>query len=462
MEIEFYGATGRITGSCHIVRINGRRILLDCGLVQGLPEEEALNREDFPFDPRAIDAVVLSHGHIDHSGRLPLLVKRGFRGPVYTHPATRDLALVLLQDSARLNERDTDYENRIRQKKKQPLIDPLYSVEDVVETINVMQGLRYGVKKEILPGVVLRFQDAGHILGSAMVELWLSENGRTKKVVFSGDVGQYDTPILHDPSEIADADAVIVESTYGDRLHKEKEQTLQELAGIIGSASHEKGNILVPAFSIGRSQELLYLFGKYGKEWGLERWQIFLDSPMAIEASRIYWDYPELYDEEATKFRRRIHEMPKPRNLRFTRHSSESKEINAIEHGAIIIAGSGMCNGGRIIYHLKHNIGRPECHVLITGYQAAGTLGRELVERAETVRIRGETFRVEAALHTVGGLSAHADQRDLFRWLKGFVTAPHVFVVHGEQQVKQHFSALLRSELGLRARVPEPGETVRL
>ncbi len=462
MELEFYGASGRITGSCHILRINGRRILLDCGLVQGLPEDEAVNRDAFPFDPRTIDAVVLSHGHIDHSGRLPLLVKRGFNGPIYTHPATRDLALVLLQDSARLNERDAEYENRLRQKKKMSLLEPLYTVEDVVETINLMQGVRYGEKREILAGVGLRFRDAGHILGSAMVELWLSENGRTKKVVFSGDVGQYDSPILYDPSEIAEADAVIVESTYGDRLHKEKEKTLEEIALIIDKASHDRGNILVPAFSIGRSQELLYLFGKYWQEWGLDRWQIFLDSPMAIEASRIYWDYPELYDEEATKFRRQVHEMPMPHNLRFTRHSSESKEINAIENGAIVIAGSGMCNGGRIIYHLKHNISRPECHVLITGFQAAGTLGRELVEGAGTVRIRGEDFRVNSEVHTVGGLSAHADQRDLLRWLNGFVTKPHVYVVHGEAEVKEHFSRALKEKLGLNSSIPGPGEVVQL
>ena len=460
MELEFYGASGRITGSCHRVRHGGCQILLDCGLIQGRPEEEALNREGFPFDPRAIDAVVLSHGHIDHSGRLPLLVKEGFRGALYTHPATRDLALILLQDSARLNERDTSRENRLREKKEMSPVEPLFDVEDVVDTINLMQGLRYGVEQEILPGLTLRFQDAGHILGSAMVELTATENGRTKKMVFSGDVGQYDTPILHDPSKIAEADAVIVESTYGHRLHKEKQQTLEELARIIGLASHHRGNILIPAFSIGRSQELLYLFGKYHREWGLEHWQIFLDSPMAIEASRIYWDYPELYDEEATKFRENFHEMPKPQNLHFTRDVSESKEINAIENGAIIIAGSGMCNGGRIIYHLKRNISRPECHVLITGFQVEGTLGRELVEGAGKVTIRGEEFSVAAPVHTVGGLSAHGDQRDLLHWLKGFATGPHVYVVHGEQQVKNEFSRVITDELGLESSVPRPGERV--
>lgn len=462
MEIEFYGAASRITGSCHILRVNGRRLLLDCGLIQGRPEEEALNSEPFPFDPHSIDAVVLSHGHIDHSGRLPLLVKRGFSGPVYTHPATRDLALVLLQDSARLNERDSLYENRLREKKNLPLIEPLYTTDDVVETVNLMRGLKYGVKKEIAPGVVLRFQDAGHILGSAMAELWLSEGGRSKKLVFSGDVGQYDTPILYDPSTIAEADAVIIESTYGDRLHKEREQTLEELSYIIGASSHERGNILVPAFSIGRSQEMLYLFGKYHKEWGLDRWQIFLDSPMAIEASRIYWDYPELYDEEATKLRWQVHEMPRPRNLHFTRDVSQSKKINDIENGAMIIAGSGMCNGGRIIYHLKNNISRPECRLLITGYQAEGTLGRKIVDGAKSVHIHGEEFRVNAAVYTVGGLSAHGDQRDLLRWLGGFRSSPHVYVVHGEPDAKVIFSDLVRKQFGLAASIPEPGEVVRL
>lgn len=462
MELEFYGAAGRVTGSCHILKVNGRRILLDCGLIQGLPEEEALNAEPFPFEPSEVDAVVLSHGHIDHSGRLPLLVSRGFSGPIHTHPATRDLALVLLQDSARLNERDTRYRNRLRARKQLPPLDPLYTVEDVVDTINLMQGLRYGEKKEILPGTAIRFMDAGHILGSAMVELWLTENGRTTKLVFSGDVGQYGSPILYDPVEIGEADLVLVESTYGDRLHKDRDLTLAELAAIIEVARAGKGNILIPAFSIGRSQELLYLFGKYHEEWGLGDWQIFLDSPMAIEASRIYWQYPELYDEEATRLRRMVHEMPKPENLHFTREVEASKKINDIEQGAIIIAGNGMCNGGRIIYHLRHNLERPECHVVITGFQAVGTMGREIVEGAETVRIRGDDFRVRAGIHTLGGLSAHGDRDDLLRWIGGFSTRPHVYVVHGEAAVKESFARTIREETGLETTVPAPGDIVHL
>ncbi len=462
MEIEFYGATGRITGSCHIVRANGWQLLLDCGLIQGLPEEEEHNRDDFPFDPETIDAVILSHGHIDHSGRLPLLVKRGFEGPIFTHPATRDLALVLLQDSARLNEREIAYKNRHEKGWFAPPIEPLYGLEDVNATVNRMRPLKYRETKEILPGVVVRLYDAGHILGSAMVELRLSENGRTKTVVYSGDIGQYDTPILYDPSEIGEADVIIMESTYGDRLHKEKEQTLQEIESIICNASHEKGNILIPAFSIGRSQELLYLFGKHYHEWELGKWQIFLDSPMAIEASKIYWDYPELYDVEATKLRQQVLEMPPIPNIRFTGTSNESREINEIENGAIVIAGSGMCNGGRILYHLMRNISRPECHVLITGFQAAGTLGRKIVEGAETVMIRGDEYSVKAAVDTIGGLSAHADQRDLLRWVSGFFSSPKVYVVHGEQSVKERFSEQLQYESSLESHIPVPGEIVQL
>ncbi|ASQ90060.1 MBL fold metallo-hydrolase [Prosthecochloris sp. GSB1] len=462
MEVEFYGAAARVTGTCHMLRVGGRRILLDCGLIQGLPEDEALNVEPFPFDAAGVDAVVLSHGHIDHSGRLPLLVSRGFKGPVYTHPATRDLALVLLQDSARLNERDIRYRNRLRAKKKLPPLDPLYTVEDVVDTVNLMQGVPYGEKRDILPGVAIRFMDAGHILGSAMVEVWLTENGRTTKLVFSGDVGQYDSPILYDPAEISEADLVIVESTYGDRLHKKRDLTLAELAEIIRASRLGKGNILIPAFSIGRSQELLYLFGKYHEEWGLKDWQIYLDSPMAIEASRIYWQYPELYDEEATKLRRMVHEMPKPENLHFTRDVEASKKINDIDQGAIIIAGNGMCNGGRIIYHLRHNLERPECQVVITGFQAEGTLGREIVEGAETVRIRGDDFRVRAGVHTLGGLSAHGDRDDLLRWIRGFSTRPRMYVVHGEAAVKERFAQTIRDETGLETTVPSPGDVVDL
>ncbi len=462
MELQFYGATQRVTGSCHILRAAGRTLLLDCGLIQGKKEEEALNRSSFPFDPSSLDGVVLSHGHIDHSGRLPLLVKQGFRGPVYTQQATIDLCRVLLLDSASLAESDAAYRRKKPETRKDLHAEPLYTREDALRALETLSGMPYHVKKEILPGISVRFQDAGHILGSACVEVWIEEGGATRKLVFSGDLGQYGSPILKDPDAIDEADAVIVESTYGDRLHRELSETLAEIGGIIGSACDRCGNILIPAFAIGRSQELLYLFAQNFEAWNLERWQIFLDSPMAIEASRIYRDYPELYDEEALLFRNGHKGRPLLKNLHMTSRVDQSQAINSIRTGAIIIAGSGMCNGGRVLHHLKHNISRPECSVIITGYQAEGTLGRQLVEGAEQVTIHGTSLPVRATLHTIGGLSAHGDQDDLLRWLGGFRSNPAVYVVHGDEEVKKIFREKIVEKLGLSATIPQAGEIIDL
>ena len=318
-------------------------------------------------------------------------------------------------------------------------------------------GLRYRERREILPGVHVRYQDAGHILGSCNVEVWLEENGKQRKIVFSGDLGQYDTPILNDPAVIDEADHVIVESTYGNRLHRDRQATIDEIGEIIRDAAHHRGNLLIPAFSIGRTQELLYYLGKHYDEWDLDRWHVFLDSPMAIRASKVYWDYPHLYDEEATKLRRKVHEMPHLQNLRLTPTPQESMAINQIKSGAIIISASGMCTGGRIVHHLKHNISRNGSHVMIVGYQAPGTLGRSLVDRKATVRIHGKEYQVRAQIHTVGGLSAHADREDLRRWIGNFTSNPQVHVVHGDSEPKQAFRDLLANELGLHADVPEPG-----
>lgn len=462
MHIEFYGATSGVTGSCHILRANGHTILLDCGLIQGRREETEKNRRPFPFEPDDIGAVVLSHGHIDHSGRIPLLVRQGYRGPIYTQNATADLCDILLQDSAYLQERDAQYRNKWRKRKKKPAIEPLYTVDDARAALKNLVGLRYREKREILPGVHIRYQDAGHILGSCNVEIWLNENGTQRKVVFSGDLGQYDTPILNDPAVIEEADHLIVESTYGNRRHRDRRATIDEIGEIIREAAHHRGNLLIPAFSIGRTQELLYYLGKYYSEWELDRWHVFLDSPMAIRASKVYWEYPHLYDEEATKLRRKIHEMPHLQNLRLTPSPAESMAINQIKSGAIIIAASGMCTGGRIMHHLKHNLSRNGAHVMIVGYQAPGTLGRKLVDGDPTVRIHGKEYRVKAQIHTVGGLSAHADVDDLKRWVGNFSSNPQVHVVHGDTQPKQDFRDALESELGLRADVPGPGDILEI
>jgi metallo-beta-lactamase family protein len=460
MELEFYGATGRVTGTCHILRVNGVTVLLDCGLIQGSREDEALNAEPFPFDPTAVDAVVLSHGHIDHSGRIPLLVKQGFSGPVYTQNATIDLCRVLLLDSASLAEKDALY------RRKHPFGEgdrnaALYTREDALRALDTFVGVPYHQKREILPGISIRFMDAGHILGSALVEVWLHEGSVSKKLVFSGDVGQYGSPIMNDPDTITEADAVIVESTYGDRLHREIDLTLAELGTIIRKAAEGNGNILIPAFAIGRSQELLYFFSQNYEAWELDRWQVFLDSPMAIEASRIYWNNPELVDENAVAFRNGKTWMPHLKNLHFTSRPEQSQAINAIKSGAIVIAGSGMCNGGRILHHLKRNIQRPECCIIITGFQAEGTLGRRLVEGEKEVEIHGRLYPVRAAVHTIGGLSAHGDRHDLLRWLGGFEHKPELFVVHGDAPVKTVFRNAIQSELHLKATIPQQGEIVK-
>ena len=462
MHIEFYGATSGVTGSCHIVRANGHTLLLDCGMIQGRREEIDKNRHPFPFEPGEISAVVLSHGHIDHSVRIPLFVKPRYRGPIYAQNATVDLCDILLQDSAHLHEKDAEYENKWRKRKNKPLVEPLYTGDDARATLGNLVGLRYGEKREILPGIHIRLRDAGHILGSSSVEVWLEEAGRQKKLVFSGDLGQYDTPILNDPAVIEQADHVIVESTYGDRRHRDREATIAEIGEIIRDAAHHRGNLLIPAFSIGRTQELLYYLGKHYEEWDLDRWHVFLDSPMAIRASKVYWDYPQLYDEEATKLRRQVHEMPHLRNLRLTPTPQESMAINQIKSGAIIISASGMCTGGRIVHHLKHNVSRSGSHVMIVGYQAPGTLGRALVDRKPTVRIHGNEYRVRAQIHTVGGLSAHADVDDLRRWIDNFAGNPYIHVVHGDTGPKQAFRDLLANELELRADIPGPGQVQEL
>ena len=458
MKLEFYGAAAEVTGSCHILHVNGNRVLLDCGLIQGSRKDEDRNRDPFPFDASKIDAVVLSHAHLDHCGRLPLLVKRGFRGPVFAQEASCELVAILLADAAHLAERDAQYRSR----KSGKHVKPLYTLAEGEQVMKQMQSRKYRQMFEVVRGVKVRFQDAGHILGSCAVEVWVRDGGVERKIVFSGDLGQFDTPILRDPDPIANADVVLMESTYGGRRHRDREQTVTELGEILTSAQSMQGNILIPAFSSGRSQEILYQFGKHYEEWDLQRFRIFLDSPMAIEASRVYWEDPHLYDEEATRLRLENGGMPLLPNLTLSRRSDDSMAINRIRSGAIVIAGSGMCNGGRIIHHLRHNLDREETQVLITGYQARGSLGRRLVNGEDTVRIHGRTIPVRAAVHTVGGLSAHGDQDDLARWYENFEDRPPVFLVHGEVDAQKDFQKYLRKRCDADVHLPKPGDSLNL
>ena len=459
MQLEFFGAAGEVTGSCHILRVGRATLLLDCGLIQGGERPDLRNRGEFPFDPARIDAVVLSHAHLDHCGRLPLLYRRGFRGPIHATRPCRDLARILLADSANLAARDAQRENRRRAEAgHRERAEPLYSAEDAERTVQLFRVHSYDAPARIAPGVELVFRDAGHIMGSASVWLVLMEQGLTRNVVFSGDVGQYDSPILRDPQTDGGVrvDLALLESTYGDRRHRDRADTLREFGGILAQAKRDGGNVLIPAFAVGRSQDLLYELGQHYDEWRLADWQVFLDSPMAIEASEIYWRHHELFDDEAAALRLRADSFPPLPNLRLCRTAEESMAINRIRHGAIIIAGSGMCTGGRIVHHLKHNLPRPECDVIFTGFQAEGTPGRAIVDGRDYVRLHGEPVRIAARVHTLGGFSAHGDQQDLVRWHAALSGSPPVWLVHGESGAAAALRDAFR-HLGVRAEVARPG-----
>lgn len=433
-------------------------------MIQGGRRNEARNRDPFPFDAADIDAVVLSHAHLDHSGRLPLLCKRGFAGQVHTHNASRELCRVLLADAASLGERDAEQQTRRRARRGKGPVKPLYTRQDAAQVTAMLAGHAYQETFVVTEHVRVTFHDAGHIMGSAIVEVEIDVDGAQRRLVFSGDVGQYDTPILHDPQPVTSADLVVMESTYGGRRHREREQTYAEIGEILHKAAESGGNIIIPAFAIGRSQELLYLFGKHADAWGIDQWRIFLDSPMAIEASEIYWDYPHLYDDEATRLRREHDAMPVLDNLYLTRTAAESRVINRLADagGSIIIAGSGMCNGGRVLHHLKHNVWRDNCHVIMVGYQAKGSLGRQLIDGKDAIRIHGERIKVAATVHTVGGLSAHGDEADLSRWYGSCGGTPPVWLVHGEPRAGKQLAQRLYEDHGAHVTAATSGMHINL
>lgn len=455
--LQFHGAAGEVTGSCYLLRVNGSKLLLDCGLIQGRPRDEVRNSEPFPFEPSSIDAVILSHAHLDHSGRLPLLVRRGFRGPIYAHEATRDLCRIMLQDAAYISEKEAEWENTKRRRKGLALREPLYTSDDALKALQQFRTLHFEGITEVMSGISLRLKDAGHILGSSLVELWLQEGELSRKLVFSGDLGHRGAPVMRDPARIREADLVIMESTYGDRVHRSWDETWQEMASILEQAAGSGGNVLIPAFSVGRTQDLLYSFAHHFQQWGMKNWTLFLDSPLAIEATEVYARHPELYDAEARKLFSGGRKPFSPPNLHISRSAEESMAINRIHSGAIIIAGSGMCDGGRIKHHFKHNIWRRNCHVVIVGFQAAGTLGRRLVDGARHIRLWGETVKVAARIHTLGGLSAHADHEGLLAWYDTFEGRPPLVLTHGEENARRQLAVGLRQRLGVEPLEPQLG-----
>lgn len=459
MDIVFHGAAGEVTGSCHLVEVAGKRVLLDCGMVQGDRTADARNAADFPFDPKAIDVLVLSHAHIDHTGRVPLLVQRGFAGPIFTHPATIDLAAIMLADAANIAQTDAERDNRHLQPGQKPSV-PLYTQDDVNAATRLMRPVAYDTPAEILPGVRLTLRDAGHILGSATVELDATENGATRKLVFSGDLGPKNSPILCDPAPVPAADLVVMESTYGDRLHKSREDTLAELASIFAAAHKDGGNVVIPAFAVGRTQEILYFFAEHFDDWGLGAFKLFLDSPMGIRVTEAYDRHEDLFDAEAKQlWAARQHPLRLP-NLTRTLDGEASRGINAIHGHAVILAGSGMCTGGRIRHHLRYNLANPAAHIVFVGYQAAGTLGRILVDGAKRVRLFGEEIPVRAQMHTVGGLSAHADRDGLSAWYGQVAGHPPVCLVHGEDPGRSKLADELQAKWGSKVTLPMPDTRV--
>lgn len=463
MKITLYGAAGDVTGSAYHVQTDQANILVDCGLYQGAKMADEKNRLPRSLSAGRLDAVVLTHGHLDHVGRLPILAKQGFRGPVVTTQATVEMAGLVLHDSAKVQAHDLVRENRKRERAGKDPLEPLYAPADVDAILDRFRPVAYDRPTGIAAGIQARFVEAGHMLGSASIVLSVEEGGRRRLVVFSGDIGPWGAPLLRDPAPPTEADFVLMESTYGDRNHRSLDETVREFEDIIRQALPRKGKILVPTFAIGRTQQILYHLALAFRRRTLPKFPVYLDSPMAVEASKIYLNHQELMDEE-TKALQQVSSLREDLDsLKATATPEDSQALNSVPGPCLIMAGSGMCNGGRILHHLKYNLWRPETSVMIVGFQAAGTLGRLLVDRAETVRIFGETIAVRAGVHTLGGFSAHAGQSDLLRWFGAMAgSKPRVAVCHGEDKARTTLAGLLRQQYGVETMLPTVGEPVNL
>ncbi|MFH1546908.1 MAG: MBL fold metallo-hydrolase [bacterium] len=460
MRITFCGAAKSVTGSCYYLDTGKYKILVDFGMFQGRDDDNGENWE-FAFDPAQIDYLFLTHAHIDHCGRLPMLIKRGFKGKIVCTKATKDLCLLLLKDSATVQKHDF--------KKCKSRGGPncekmmLYSKQEVDDVLPFIQDYPYGDVVKLSEGLEFRMRDAGHILGSAIMELWVnSETGQLRKFVFSGDLGQPGQRMVVDPDLVREADYVVVESTYGNRMHKSKDETMVEFIAIIKEAQRDKGNILIPSFAVERSQEILYELNLFVEKKIIEPMPVYFDSPLAQKATEIFKKYPELYDEDA---RRLIELGDDPfmfEGLQYVKDFQQSKRL-VTQKVYIVIAGSGMCNGGRILYHLENNLEDPTSHLIFAGYQVQGTLGRELIDGAKSVKLSGNRYNVNIKIHTLGSFSAHGDQKDLEYWLRAFGHHPRkVFFTHGDEEVISEFKNYIDKNLKLDGYIPEKGEVVNL
>jgi metallo-beta-lactamase family protein len=435
--------------------------LLDCGQFQGGKAQEAKNFEDFPFDPAEIECVLLSHAHIDHCGRLPLLVKRGFRGKIYCTQATADLLQVMLKDSGYIHEKEAEWRNRKNERAGRPLIEPLYTVEDSEETLKYVQPVLYDQLIDINDKMRIVFNDAGHILGSAITELWVEEDGNVSKIVFSGDLGMMDRPILRDPTIIKKSDYVIMESTYGNRVHPQNPTSVDELMEIIVQTKKRGGTVVIPSFAVGRTQELIYQLARYYEEDNkykaeLEDLNVYIDSPMATSATEVFKRNAQVFDDETKAYILKGDNPLDFKNLKFTRTTAESQRLNMDRTPKVIISASGMCDAGRIRHHLKHNLWDKKSSVVFVGYQAEGTLGRSLIDGIKEVNLFGEPIQVNAQIYNLEGFSGHADKDGLLAWIGGFEKKPqHIFLVHGEEQSKKDLAREIKERLGYEATVVE-------
>lgn len=464
MKITPLGAAGgEVTGSAYLVESGGAAVLVDCGLFQGGKNAEELNRASLTAAASKAKAVLLTHGHLDHTGRLPLLFKAGYSGPVYATEATQELTALILRDSAKLQAQDNERVNRKRQRAGLEPVEPIYSLQDVEGVLGSFRAQPYHQSFPVAPGIDAFLAEAGHMLGSTSIQLTVREDGVEKRIVFSGDLGPRGAPILRDYEPFQTADLVVMESTYGDRNHRPFRETVEEFLEIVKQAVRQKGKILVPTFAVGRAQVLTMIMAAAFRRRILKPFPVFLDSPMAIEAWKIYRRHLDLFDEEMNQF---LHDGSVEKDLatlQVCTTAEESKAINDVPGPCLVMAGAGMCTGGRILHHFKQNLWRPETHVIIVGYQARESLGRRLIEGVKKVRLFGEEIAVRASVHTLGGFSAHAGQTDLLSWFEPLAAVrPMVVLAHGENKPRQKLATVLKAEHGIKSILPEMFEGISL
>jgi metallo-beta-lactamase family protein len=464
MKISFLGAAKTVTGSCFYIETDSCRFIVDCGMFQGSSADEAINHEPFPFNPAELDFMLLTHAHIDHSGRIPKLYNDGFKGPIYATKATVELCSIMLPDSGHIQEFENEWINRKRERAGLPPVQPLYTSQDALDCIKLFSSVHYYEEIRINSHVRVRFNDAGHMLGSSIVEIWIKERGEEIKTVFAGDLGNKNMPILRDPDIIESADYLFIESTYGDRTHMNIENKIERFVEIINSTVEKGGNIIIPSFAVGRTQEILYELNKQREKYGnnlnrLLEIPVYVDSPLAVSATQVFRNNLDCYDEEARSY---IENGDNPLDfpgLHFTRSAEESKALNENKDSKIIISASGMCEAGRIKHHLKHNLWKSESSVVFVGYQAEGTLGRRLVDGADKVRIFGEEITVNARIEMIEGFSGHADRDGLIGWIGKFRYKPaNIFIIHGEEEAMYDFSRTINEELSIATIIPERGD----